>query len=54
MQYSKEYRIARLNFFQDLLQDITDLEPQLLDLTDWTTNTDAVAQMIKLIDSGEV
>jgi len=54
MKMDKEYRIARMNFFHDLLQDITELEPQLLDLTDWTTNTDAVAQMIALIEEDKV
>lgn len=54
MSTSKEYRIARMYFYHDILQDITDLEPQLLDLTDWNTNTDAVAQMIKLIEEDKV
>lgn len=54
MRHTKEYRKARLYFLYDLMQDIAELEPRLLDMTDWHTNSDALTQMLELIDRGEV
>jgi hypothetical protein len=48
-----EYRLARLQFLQDLIEHIVDQEPQLIDLTDWNSNTDAFTQMANII-KGEV
>ena len=54
MNHSKEYRKARLNFLYDLMQDIAELEPRLLDMTDWHTNSDALSQFMDLVDKGEI
>jgi hypothetical protein len=49
MNQSIEYRIARLYFLHDLITQIANAEPQLINDTDWNTNTDAINQMIELI-----
>lgn len=49
MNETKEYRIARLYFLHDLITKIADEEPSLVNDTDWNTNTDAINQMIELI-----
>ena len=55
MNLTREYRIARLkNFLYDFMQDLAELEPCLVDMTDWHTTFDALNQMIKLIENGEV
>jgi hypothetical protein len=54
MKTTKEYRIARLIFLHNLMTDIADLEPKLIDMTDWHTNSDALQQMLSLIENGEV
>jgi hypothetical protein len=53
MRFTKEYRIARLNFLNDLMQDIAEQEPALVDLSDWHSNYDAIKQMELLIEKGE-
>lgn len=53
MKISTEYRIARLYFLYDLMQSIAEKEPRLLDATDWNPNTDAIDQLITLIEKGE-
>jgi hypothetical protein len=54
MEFTTDYRIARLHFLNDLIQSIADEEPALVDLTDWHSNYDAIVQMQKLIETGEV
>jgi hypothetical protein len=53
MNQSKEYRIARLYFLHDLITKIAEEEPTLIHFTDWNPNTDAINQMIELIDQEE-
>ena len=47
---NKEYRIARLYFLHDLITKIADEEPSLVNDTDWNPNTDAIKQMVALIE----
>ncbi len=54
MKMDKLYRMARMYFLQDLMIQIAEEEPQLVELTDWHSNTDAVTQMIELIEEGKV
>jgi hypothetical protein len=54
MKMDKEYRIARMYYLYDLMQYISEQEPRLIDLTDWHTNTDALTQMIALIEEDKV
>jgi len=53
MSNTKEYRIARLYFLHDLITKIAEEEPTLIHYTDWNPNTDAINQMIELIDQEE-
>jgi hypothetical protein len=46
----KMYRLARMYYLQDLMTQIASEEPKLLELTDWHSNDDALAQMIALIE----
>jgi hypothetical protein len=48
-----EYRLARLQFLQDLMELIADQEPLLADLTDWHSNADAFTQMTNIINESE-
>jgi hypothetical protein len=50
---TKDYRLARLSFLQDLIESIVEQEPQLIEMTDWNSNTDAFRQMANLIIEGE-
>ncbi len=54
MNMDKAYRIARMRYLYDLMEQIASAEPQLLDLTDWHSNDDALTQMITLIEEGKV
>ena len=47
---TKQYRIARMQYLYDLINHIAEQEPMLVEMTDWHSNTDALAQMIKLIE----
>jgi hypothetical protein len=50
MSMVKMYRMARMYYLQDLMTQIANEEPQLLELTDWHSNDDALTQMIALIE----
>jgi hypothetical protein len=50
---SKKERIARLDVFMRLLDVLYELEPDLLDHTDWNSNEDSYNQMINRINNGE-
>lgn len=54
MKMDKLYRMARMYYLQDLMIQIAEEEPQLVELTDWHSNTDAVSQMIELIEENKV
>ena len=54
MIMDKLYRMARMYYLQDLMTQIAEEEPQLVELTDWHSNTDAISQMIVLIEEGKV
>jgi hypothetical protein len=54
MKMDKLYRMARMYYLQDLVQQIANEEPGLVDLTDWHSNTDAITKMIELIEEGKV
>jgi hypothetical protein len=46
-------RIARLHDLQDKINALAELEPRLIDDTDWHSNEDAIAQMINIIEEEE-
>ena len=50
MRNNRDYRIARLNFLHDLMTQISEEEPELINSTDWHTNRDAINQMIELLE----
>jgi hypothetical protein len=43
-------RIARLYELHDKINELAELEPRLIDDTDWHSNTDAIKQMINIIE----
>lgn len=43
-------RIARLYDLHDKINELAALEPRLIDDTDWHSNTDAIKQMIDIIE----
>ena len=49
MRNNRDYRIARLHFLHDLMTQISEEEPELINSTDWHTNRDAINQMIELL-----
>lgn len=54
MNRDKAYRIARMYYLHDLMGQIASEEPQLIELTDWHSNTDAITQMLELIEEDKV
>ena len=50
MKMDKLYRMARMYYLHDLMGQIASEEPQLVELTDWHSNTDALTQMIALLE----
>ena len=50
MRNNRDYRIARLHFLHDLMTQIAEEEPELINDTDWHTNNDAINQMITLLE----
>jgi len=50
MRNNRDYRIARLHFLHDLMTQISEEEPELINNTDWHTNRDAINQMIELLE----
>ena len=44
-------RIARLHELHDKINEISELEPRLIDDTDWHSNEDAISQMVSIIES---
>jgi hypothetical protein len=44
-------RIARLHELHDKINELAELEPRLIDDTDWHSNEDAIAQMVNIIES---
>jgi predicted Abi (CAAX) family protease len=46
-------RIARLHDLQDKINALAELEPRLVNDTDWHSNSDAITQMINIIEEEE-
>ena len=44
-------RIARLHELHEKINEMAELEPRLIDDTDWHSNEDAIAQMVSIIES---
>jgi hypothetical protein len=53
IKMGKKARIARLDTFMRIFDLLYDLEPDLLEYTDWNSNDDSYNQMINRINNGE-